>query len=117
MQPDVLARQGQLLDCLITTHPNNDEQQRAFDSIMNSIKDFKDANRHDITEHIFHFIGGPGGTGKLTLFKKLHAACRKNGLLISICAATTLAALHFDGATTAHSLFSYPVVSVSCASI
>jgi len=72
------------LDSLITTHPNNDEQQMAFDSIMNSIKDFKDANRHDITEHIFHFIGGPGGTGKLALFKKLYAACRKNGLLISI---------------------------------
>jgi len=66
---------------------------------MNSIKDFKDANRHDITEHIFHFIGGPGGTGKSALFKKLYAACCKNGLLISICAATTLAALHFDGAT------------------
>jgi len=105
MQPDVLARQGQLLD-----HPNNDEQQRAFNSIMNSIKDFKDANRDDITtEHIIHFIGGPGGTRKSALLKKLHAVCHKNGLLISICTATTLAALHFDGATTAHSLFSYPV--------
>jgi hypothetical protein len=29
--------------------------------------------------------------------------------LISICAATSLAALSFDGATTAHSLFLYPV--------
>ena len=76
---------------------------------MNSIIDFKDANRDDITDHIFHFIGGPGGTGKLALFKKLHAACCKNGQLISICAATSLAALNFDGATTAHSLFSYPV--------
>ena len=60
-------------------------------------------------EHVFHFIGGPGGTGKLALFKKLHAACRNNGQLISICTATSLAALNFDGATTAHSLFSYPV--------
>jgi PIF1 helicase. len=58
---------------------------------------------------VFHFIGGPGGTGKSALFKKLHAACRKNGQLISICAATSLAALNFEGATTAHSLFSYPV--------
>ncbi len=41
--------------------------------------------------------------------KKLHAACRMNGILISICAATSLAALLFDGATTAHSLFGYPV--------
>jgi hypothetical protein len=109
MQPDVMARQGQLLDSLITTHPNNDEQQMAFNSIMNSIIDFKNVNRDDITEHVFHFIGGPGGTGKSALFKKLHAACRKNGQLISICTSTSLAALNFDGATTAHSLFSYPV--------
>jgi hypothetical protein len=31
------------------------------------------------------------------------------GLLISICAAATLVALIFKGATTAHSLFGYPV--------
>ncbi len=30
-------------------------------------------------------------------------------VLISICAATTLSALLFDGTTTVHSLFSYPV--------
>ena len=41
--------------------------------------------------------------------KKLHAACRMNGILISICAATSLSALLFEGATTAHSLFGYPV--------
>ncbi len=62
-----------------------------------------------MVEHIFHFIGGPDGTGKSALFKKLHAACRINGLLISICAATSLAALFYEGATTAHSLFSYTV--------
>jgi hypothetical protein len=31
------------------------------------------------------------------------------GLLISICAATSLAALLFEGASTAHALFGYPV--------
>jgi hypothetical protein len=31
------------------------------------------------------------------------------GLLIAICAATSLAALSFDDAITAHSLFGYPV--------
>ena len=62
-----------------------------------------------MVEHIFHFIGGPGGTGKSALFKKLHAACRMKGLLISICAPTRLAALLYEGATTAHSLFRYPV--------
>ncbi len=38
-----------------------------------------------------------------------HAACCSKGLLIAICAATSLAALSFEGAVTAHSLFGYPV--------
>ena len=76
---------------------------------MESIINFSNTNRDDLIQHEFHFIGGPGGTGKSALFKKLHAACRKNGILITICAQSSLAALMFDGATTAHSLFSYPV--------
>ena len=36
-----------------------------------------------------------------------------NGILISIRAATGLAALLFEGATTAHSLFGYPVEDVT----
>ena len=60
-------------------------------------------------KHNFHFIGGPGETRKLVLFKKLHAACCNNDILIKICTATSLAALSYEGATTAHSLFSYPV--------
>jgi hypothetical protein len=76
---------------------------------MESIVNFKNSNLDDIIKHEFHFIGGPGGTGKLALFKKLHAACHNNGLLITICVAMSLAALSFEGATTAHSLFLYPV--------
>ena len=60
-------------------------------------------------KHNFHFIGGPGGTGKLVPFKKLHAACCNNGILITICTATSLAALSYEGATTDHSFFLYPV--------
>jgi len=107
--PDVLTRQGQLLISLNETHPNNAEQQIAFDRIMEDVIMFANTNREEITQHEFNFIGGPGGTGKSALFKKLHAACRSHGLLISICAATSLAALSFEGASTAHSLFSYPV--------
>jgi hypothetical protein len=33
----------------------------------------------------------------------------EKGLLIAICAATSLAALLFEGAVTSHSLFGYPV--------
>ncbi len=47
--------------------------------------------------------------GKSVLIRKLHAACCSKGLLIAICAATCLAALSFEGAVTAHSLFFYPV--------
>jgi hypothetical protein len=49
MSPDVLASQGQLLDSLNDTHPNNYKQQQAYKSIMESIVNFKDANQDDIT--------------------------------------------------------------------
>ena len=47
--------------------------------------------------------------GKSALFRELHTACCSKGLLIAISAATSLAALSFKGAVTAHSLFGYPV--------
>ncbi len=47
--------------------------------------------------------------GKSVLLRKLHTACCSKGLLIAICAATSLAALLFEGAVTAHSLFGCPV--------
>jgi hypothetical protein len=109
MSPDVLARQGWLLDSLNETHPNNYKQQQAYKSIMEPIVNFKDADQDDIIQHKFHSIGGPGRTGKLALFKKLHAAYHKNSILITICTATSLAALSYEGATMAHSLFLYPV--------
>jgi hypothetical protein len=105
----ILEQQDQLLQELNLTIPNNNEQQEAFDDIMESIGVFTSSNRDDLQCHQFHFIGGPGGTGKSTLFRKLHAACRSKGLLIVICAFTSLAALLFNGATTAHALFGYPV--------
>ena len=76
---------------------------------MNSIEEFRNTDWDLVTSHQFPFIGGPGGTGKSALFRKLHAACCSKGLLIAICAAMSLAALSFEGAVTAHSLFGYPV--------
>jgi hypothetical protein len=73
MSPEVLARQGQLLDSLNNTHTNNYKQQQAYKLIMESIVNFKDANQDDIIQHNFHFIGGPGETRKLALLKKIHA--------------------------------------------
>ncbi len=104
-----MGRQRVLLASLNSSCPNNPEQQSAFDIIMNSIDKFRNTNCESLTEHRFHFIGGPGGTGKSALFKKFYDACRSKCLLISICAATTPAALLFKGAVTAHSLFEYPV--------
>jgi hypothetical protein len=109
MSPDVLACQGQLLDSLNKTHPNNYKQQQAYESIMESIVNFKDENQDDTIKHNFHFIGGPGRTKKSALFKKLHSACCNNGILIRICTATSLAALSYECITTAHSLSLYPV--------
>ena len=85
------------------------EQAAVFDKIMDSILQFRDTPREDLAYHTFHLISGPGGTGKTELFRKFHAACRSKGILISICAATTLAALLLYGATTVNYLFSYPV--------
>ena len=76
---------------------------------MESILNFKDANQDDIIQHDFHFICGPGMTEKSAPFKQLHAACHNDGILITICTATSLAALSYEGATTAHSLFLYLV--------
>ena len=101
--------QKQLLFRMNQDEPNNIEQQQTFDAIMQSVLRFNASNQDSLNSHKFHFISGPGGTGKSALFRKLQAACRAEGILISICAAITLAALLFEGATTAHSLFSYPV--------
>jgi hypothetical protein len=66
---DIQARQSQLLEHLNHTHPNNHEQQMGFESIMESIINFKNANLDDLIQHEFNFIGGPRGTGILALFK------------------------------------------------
>ncbi len=101
--------QGELLASLNLSGPNNAEQQDGYNNIMNSIDKFRNADQDLLKSHQFYFIGRPGGTGKSVLFRKLHAACPSKGLLIAICAATSLAALSFEGAVAAHSLFGYPV--------
>ena len=45
MSLEIQTRQGQLLDSLKETQPNNDKQQKAFDLIMGSIINFKDATK------------------------------------------------------------------------
>jgi hypothetical protein len=106
---DEMEQQGGLLASLNLSYPNNAEQQDAYKNIMNSIEEFRNTDWDLLTSHQFHFIGRPGGMGKSALFRKLHAACHSKGLLIAICSATSPAALSFEGAVTAHSLFGYPI--------
>ncbi len=105
---DEMEQQGGLLASLNLSCPNNAEQQDACNNIINSIDEFRNTDRDFVTSHRFHFIGGPGGTGKSALFRKLHATCCSKDLLIAVCAATSFAALLFEGAVTAHSLFGHP---------
>jgi hypothetical protein len=88
---------------------NNAEQQDGYNNIMNSIEEFRNTDQNLLTSHQFHFIGRPGGMGKSAPFRKLHTASCSKGLLIAICAATSLVSLSFEGAVTAHSLCGYPV--------
>jgi hypothetical protein len=78
------------------------EQQQTFDAIMQSVLSFNASDWDSLNSHEFHFISGPGGTGKSALFQKLQAACQAEGIPISICAAITLAALLVQGATSVH---------------
>jgi hypothetical protein len=102
-----MERQEELLVSLNLSCPNNAEQQNAYNIIMNSIDEFRNTDQDLLTSHQFHFTGGPDGTGKSALFRKLQAACCSKSPLIAICAATSLAALLFEGDVTARSLFGY----------
>ncbi len=90
-----MERQGELLASLNLSCPNNAEQQNGYNNTMNSIDEFRNTDWDLLTSHQFHFISEPDRTGKSALFRKLHAACHSKGLLIAICAATSLAALSF----------------------
>ena len=105
------TEQKTILRELQEKYPNNDEQQLIFDEVMDVVKKFDQADQNNLTtDHEFILISAPGGSGKTTLCQQLQAAIRAEGIMIQVCAATTLAALLFEGAQTAHSLFKYPVV-------
>jgi hypothetical protein len=80
--PDEVARQEQILLDLNRLFPNNEEQQRGYNSIIHSIDEFSSANCKLLRKHQVHFIGGPGGTGKSALFKMLHTTCQSKKVLI-----------------------------------
>jgi hypothetical protein len=85
-----------LLQELFVNEPPNPMQQLVYDNICNDIMVYSE-NRSLLTESKFYFIDGDAGVGKSSVMRKLHAFCRSKGILIGICAATTLAALNFKG--------------------
>ena len=85
--------------------PNNVDQQNILDSILEAVR----TERKN-----FFFIDGPGGTGKTTIVKKIICKLRSEGKIVQVCASTTLAATLYENATTAHSLFKFPVEDDEC---
>jgi len=92
--------QLQIFNRLSEYTPNNIDQENIFNTCMDSI---------GLGRRKCIFIDGPGGTGKTTVIKKIIAKARAQGKILKICASTTLAATLYENATTAHSLFKYPV--------
>jgi hypothetical protein len=95
--------QLRILEELNFAKPNNDLQQKHYDTIV-------DAVVNPLPNKRFFFLNGPGGVGKTTLCQKLQAKFRSMGKIVLICASTTLAALLYPNAITAHRLFNYPVI-------
>ncbi|XP_048545308.1 ATP-dependent DNA helicase PIF1-like isoform X2 [Triticum urartu] len=78
----------------------NNEQQLAFDEIMDHVLNQKGK--------VF-FIDGPGGTGKTCLYKALLAKVRSMGLIAIAIATSGIAASIMPGGRTAHSRFKIPI--------
>lgn len=90
----------QKFESLQAEYPNNQDQQHVFDAILEAAH---------VGRKTFFFIDGPGGTGKTTIIKKVITKLRSEGKIVQVCASTTSAATLYENATTAHSLFKYPV--------
>jgi tRNA A37 threonylcarbamoyladenosine biosynthesis protein TsaE len=95
--------QRQLYEQLDMQFPNNEDQQHVYETIMDAVTNPLPNKRH-------FFIDGPGGTGKTTIVKNLIASIRALDHIALVAASTTLAATNYDNASSAHSLFNYPVV-------
>ena len=99
-----VAAQTLLYHDLEQRYPANDEQQHAFDQVMEAM-----ATARATKQQQFVCIHGAAGTGKSIVGQKIAARVRSRGELVSICASTTLAATNYENADTAHSLFAYAV--------
>jgi len=89
-------------ECLAEEHVSklNAEQLSAFNAAYLSVYDNSGKQ---------FFVDGPGGTGKMFLYKALCHRVRGNGWIALCVASSGIAALLLPGGRTAHSTFSIPV--------
>ncbi|XP_072066915.1 uncharacterized protein [Arachis hypogaea] len=78
----------------------NNDQSKAFKCIMNTI---------DRRESGVFFVDGPGGSGKIFLYRAIIAELRNKGHIILITASSGIAATLLPGGRTAHSRFKIPI--------
>ncbi|XP_019232986.1 PREDICTED: uncharacterized protein LOC109213628 [Nicotiana attenuata] len=86
----------------------NDDQRKAYDTILDRI--FK--NKCGA-----FFINGPGGTGKIFLYRALLATVRSKGFVALATATSGVATSILPGGQTAHSRFKFPIdidENISC---
>ncbi|XP_029144547.1 uncharacterized protein [Arachis hypogaea] len=86
-------------DLCSITRLNND-QSKAFKCIMNTI---------DRRESGVFFVDGPGGSGKIFLYRAIIAELRNKGHIVLVTASSGIAATLLPGGRTAHSRFKIPI--------
>ncbi|GMF48415.1 unnamed protein product [Phytophthora fragariaefolia] len=88
----------------VDDHTNglNEGQRAIYDLVLGAVHNPQPG------EKLF-FIDGPGGTGKSTLLKYIHASVRLSGKIAIAVASSGIAALLLMGGRTAHSTFKIPL--------
>ena len=82
----------------------NNEQKKAYDRILYSVKNETGA---------MFMIDGHGGTGKTFLYKVICSKLRSEGSIVLCIASSGIAALLLPGGRTAHSMFKIPIDNLS----
>ena len=84
----------------------NHEQRMIVDSILKDLHEISQGQRAKCRAH---FLDGPGGSGKTTVYNTLIASCRGDGVKVVASAFTGIAATLLAGGRTLHNLFKLPV--------
>jgi PIF1-like helicase len=96
--PDALS--AAILDC----NRLNIGQRLAFDTIVETVQQRKEAGDIRLTDGRLFFLQGAAGTGKTFLINTLRKRLHSQNILTSITATTGIAAALYEGGRTLHSL-------------